>query len=383
MTVSTRLGVFAMAALLGLVIACGGGDEPAAPSLSPSATPAPVATLTPTPPPLPTVVPPPTFDLADYRNGDEVANLMVGLGPERPFPPELLDDAPELPKEEAATRWKEFLTETRVFELRIGEIWSVIDYCQKTGTLQYSPNKPHGGNWFVGLHFTWDVKSTEYSEWNKPRLVWPNPVGLERAAFVNRSYSGVSGGRLLPPDEGGSPSMSGVDTRDVALRAFDHPGCEEIPPVREFSAAQWEVLGLGVRRSILDKIDPEEPQLDPDEAIRRWTETANNITVFFNLNGTPISVYCANGTGIHIGRYVRKARYGITFRWQMIDASAVARNAVWLVWRFDEPLRDEQRILLELEAELDPYIAFLVVENPDCSIEEGRKYIESVNLDAE
>ncbi len=359
-------------AALAMLVACG-SDEGL--SALPAATPEPA---TPTPEPLPTVAPPPPFNLTDYRKGDQVADLIEGLGAERTFPAELLESAPPLPKEEAAALWNQFLSGTRVVELKIGEVWSVTDYCDRTGTLQFSPNKTNGGNWFIGQHIVWDVKPTELAEWNEPRLVWPNPFGKDRANFVLRSdYSGVEGGgKLLPPGDGGRPRTTSGAHGEVEMVVFDHPPCVETTPLREFSAAQFDLLGLGGFNLITEKIKPEDPQLGRDELLRTWQDHLTDITVFMNLNSLPWALFCAGGVGINVGRHDWKFRYGKPFDWRIEDASQVAKNAIWGYMTYEH--NEIVRFLIDVEADLDPYISFLAVKNPDCSIEEGLAYLETV-----
>ncbi len=373
--------IFVPLAALAVLAACGSDEGLAA---LPAATPVP---STPTPEPPPTVAPPPAFNLADYRKGDQVTHLMEGLGSERAFPAELLESAPPLPKEEAAALWRQFLSGTRVVEVKIGEVWDVTDYCDRTGTLQFSPNKENGGNWFIGMHIVWDVAPTEYAEWNEPRLVWPNPTGADRANFVLRSdFSGVKGGgKLLPPGEGGRPRLSSGDFGEVELVVYDHPQCVEITPLREFSAAQYDLLGFGEFSLISEVIKPEDPQLPRDELLRTWMEFVTDITVFLNLQGTPWAQMCGgaprgefSGEGINISRYEWKFLYGSRYTWHLTDARQVAKNAIWLFVTFED--NTQWQYLIDIERDLDPYIAFLPVKNPDCSIEQGLAYLETVEV---
>ena len=356
--------------LLVVFIACGSDEGLAAlPTLTPE----------PTTQPLPTVAPPPPLILTDYRKSDQVVDLIEGLGSERAFPPELLPSAPPLPKEEAAALWNQFLSGTRVVELKIGEVWDITDYCERTGTLQFSPNRGNGGNWFIGMHIVWDVKPTEFAEWNEPRLVWPNPTGLDRANFVLRSdYSGTEGGgKLLPPGEGGRPrKISG--SSEVELAVFDHPECVEITPLREFSATQFELLGIGEFNLITEVIQPDDPQLSRDELLRIWRDHITDTTTFLNLNGTPWALFCAGGKGINVSRYDWKFRYGNPFDWRIEDARQVAKNAIWIYLTYEH--NDREQFLVDVELALDPYISFLPVKNPGCSREEGLAYLETVEV---
>ena len=70
------------------------------------------------------------FDLADYRNGEQVADLLEGLGPERGFPVALLDSSPELTPEESEKLWTDYLKNSRVVRVRRDQVKFVVDYCE-------------------------------------------------------------------------------------------------------------------------------------------------------------------------------------------------------------------------------------------------------------
>lgn len=251
------------AALLILVFACGGDDAPAVPTVVPAATPV----------PLPTVVPPPPFSASDYTNGDEVKQLLNGLGPERSFPPELMDGAPVLANNEAAGLWEGFLMNTRTIEVKrdlvlgIGRITSVSDNCGGTGefntfTILYSP--PDG--YYEGASGIWDAIHDEFSLWNRPR--WMNPTGAQEwRVFVSRGLAAVTGPTLSPPASDGIATVAGGLEGVRELRVFDHPECEEVEPAQSLAPDVWQLLGYDSIRPLPPELSADAPQMSPEDVV--------------------------------------------------------------------------------------------------------------------
>ena len=106
--------------------------------------------------------------------------------------------------------------------------------------------------------------------------------------------------------------------------------------------------------------------------------------VFYNLQGTPSLVLCADGTGVAVGRYGAKNLYGGTFTWGLEDARHIAKNAVFFIAEIDiygGRVPVELSYFLDVEAQVGPYVGRLIgMANPDCSIEQGLAYLETVEV---
>jgi hypothetical protein len=231
----------------------------------------------------------------------------------------------------------------------------------------------------VGEHSTWRVAHTEFTDWNTPRLVEPNPGGGNRYSFLSRNYSGIGGAWLIPPEDGAGPRSKSGSESD--LRVFDHPGCVEITPATEISASQWALLfPTGVSPRIDEIIPIDSPQLAAADVVKAWESVTSDVVLFYNLNKTPHTFFCADGTGIEIGRYFSRENYGKSFRWHFEDARQVVKNAAWLKIDYDDSNLSSRQILTDIEAMVDPYSQIIGLASEDCSIETGVAYLESIDL---
>ena len=61
-------------------------------------------------------------------------------------------------------------------------------------------------------------------------------------AWFARGLDGVNGGVLNPPEADGLPTLVASLGKGGNMRVFDHPDCEEVIPLTDFSSGQWEVL---------------------------------------------------------------------------------------------------------------------------------------------
>ena len=387
-----------LAGLTLTAVACGGGDSPglsANPTVDEVSTSTPPSPLTadtaapsdPTPTnsatsaspstgdpaPVATLELPEPFDPADYYNGDDIAKFLDDLGSERGVPAALADGAPELERDVVTGMWADFLRNSRVFEVKRDRIVWVIDNCVKTKTVMFDGESGR----FEGLNTQWSIRHTEYGEWNRPRLVEPNPMFRDRAAFLRDDYDRVSGGVLtILPEEKLAHYGSGSD--ETTLRVFDHPNCKEIAPILAYSPAQWDLLGIGVSHRILDYLSVEEDQLPPDEWEERWHEALSDIVIFRNLNeGELFMISCADGTGFNLDRFDETRLDGKPMTWQVVDGSDYARNAAWIIMDYTDPddpfFAHREQLLIDLESLHDPYIAVLANALPGCSVELGEQ----------
>ena len=127
--------VLALCALL-IVASCSEDSLPAATavvtSTAQSDTPQPDPTAMPAEDAVPLLAwnPPPSLDLVQYVNGDQITHPMDGIGPERAFPRELMNGAPELPKAKAVKLWTNLLMKSRVVRTKLNLIVEVVDYSE-------------------------------------------------------------------------------------------------------------------------------------------------------------------------------------------------------------------------------------------------------------
>ncbi len=361
-----------LAALAMLAVACG--------SEGTAATAMPTDSLTATIAPSPWNEPRSLLSPADYANGGEIAHLVDGLGPERAFPSELLSTSEPLSQDEGAAAWKGFLDGGRVFQVASGKVREVRDFCGRVATYRYSPDHIEGGNWFIGEHVPWSVEFAGFDQWNKPRLVRTDNLE-ERQRLLSRGWGAITGFTLFPPAGDDLPSLEGGGFGRVDLRVFEIPDCIEIQPLRQFTTGQWEVLDLGEWKNIADFIDPEAPQLDEEAVLDGWEKALGDNLVYMNIQGIPSLFVCADGTGIVVARYGSKELYGRSFTWRLEDARDVAKNAVFVITEMDLYASGsiiDQNYFLDVESQLDPYYGFIAVASPDCSIDQGMEYLETV-----
>jgi len=320
------------------------------------------------------------FFAADYLNAGKVLNLLETLGDEKELPVALTDDAEPIARDAAEQMWTTFLQRTRVVATKNGFIQKVLDYCDNTVTDLYMRRD---GGWLNGRNGAWLVRHDDYTEWNKPRLVTRNPTGTTRAAYLRSAYDGMEGGPLTI-DVSRKLVLHGAGVDQLELRIFDHPQCEDVVPVNEYSPDRWEILGIGDSKHVLDEIPLDEPQLDEDELLRRWNSILDGVVVFANMQGGEMSgVYCGDGTGFNTNRYAEKHVYGLPFKWRVENGESIAKNAVWLITEYFDPsdplLSPVSRILVDIEAQTDPYQSVVLAELSDCSADVGHDYLNTVS----
>ncbi len=337
---------------------------------------------------------PDPFDIGRYTNADEVRHLADGLF-KKPFPRELTDDALEVPPEQASTTWEEFLLNTRVFRAIGNEITVVEEFCggtgdRNTGTNLYSPNAPFGGNWYIGAQFTWVISPRDGSAWNHAALSYrpgPPPLSLEPG-----------------PNGPVSPTMAMDGTQSTEeIVVLDHPECQEVIPIKEFTAAQLDLVGVAGLGDLRVKpfppeLLPDSPQLPTDELIKVWSDYFEQVLILDNFTGLPATLACDRGSVMVLNRYASPNRLGIIEAKVYEDARDTRKNAIRVLHSFVGPERvgpgeplivdhdgDGKSVTLwplfwettDPASPLDPYSAFTAFETgPDCSYERGFEYVK-------
>lgn len=347
------------------------------------------------------VTPPPPFMLSDHENGDDVAHLLSGVGPEKTFPPELLDSAPVLSHEEAARKWQQFLLNTRIFRLDDRGVNEVQDHCggeglSPTSTLKYIRDL----GWVAESKYRWDVEPQVESAWNRPVFSF-GPV----RDTVNPPESGIP----ISVDRNFRGARS-----QLTLRIFSHSDCEEIIPITIFTAAQLDLigataLGAGALRSFPRELLPDSPQLEEGELFRVYREFFDRVVIIDNFTALPVTYSCGDDSAMVLNQYGGPGRLGrIEYGWWE-DAREVYKNAIrirhaflgrdpslaggllgepveidhdgdgttiTLIPTFDEISNPSQR--------LDPYAAYSTYDvGEDCSYEKGLEYVEKLIRDKE
>ncbi len=353
-----------------------GQDSPAAAPATP--TPAPAATST----PLPTL-PLPPFDLADYANGDEIAEFMEGLGEERPFPAELYAGAPELPEEEVTRLVSEFLADSRVVyvlkRFRDTNVDLIVDYCDNelSVVIYLRPDKPRSVGEFTGAVNPWSVEHTEITEWNRPYIAG-DPF-VSRLVYFTRGWDGVGAPIIRESDGPGLARISGDNEGHV--RVFSNPDCSDPQVLTEADPLVWNLLNVGEAFEWPEELEPASPQLDPETVERTWKEAFRNVLVFDNLNGFP-SEYVCGDRGVVVGRW-DIGILGEPYTFTLEDASDVYPNSAIFYRHFDNADLGIGQVLTLLPEEDQFFQQIFAVELTDCSIEEGVALAENVRAELE
>lgn len=328
---------------------------------------------------------PPPFDIRDYENGNDVAELLSEAGDERAFPAELLPDSPELPLELARALATNYLNDTRIVLVKQAfrdiRIEAVVDYCDNgTREIKYLRTKTGPGP-FANAEFRategwkteWLIAHTDLTPWNEPYVAGLFDAG--RAAFISRGWDATPVLRFKSPGPDGLFKLLSRDTNQHA-RVFDNPNCADPPPVLEYTPTQWSLIGLERMLQFPEGQTIADSQIDPGELVASYDQRFMNITTFSNLNAEPFLFFCDNHRGVVLGK--NSAKFGEVFTWRIKDGSDIAPNGVWIIYEYDNTNWGAEHEFLFQEAEYNPLRAVVAAEIEDCSIERGLEYVDAV-----
>jgi hypothetical protein len=394
MRISTAL--IGLMTLLGITAACGSGGADATPTSElqnyPAVESTPMKTVSAVQTPLATLEPVinvptlPPFDIGEFSNSDDIANFMGEVGKEKVLPSELHSTAPELSTNQAAEILREFLADTRVVTvektLRETRVKRIEDYCDngvritiylRPGGLSFTDRQLGAAQRYIGLKVLWTVEHSDITAWNEPYIAG-SETGNMHISFT-RGWDGMGFPQLFPSNQDGYVRL-GYDS-DEHIRVFDHPNCDDPLPVLEYSPDQWQVLGLGAHKKYPEELRTDQPQLDEETLLALWDETWKNTMSFDNLSGLPFLMMCEDHQAIDVNPY--NQTFGEVFSWHLEDGREINTNGVWMAKKSDNrnyaQIAPEYRDLRHID---DPYRQVIILDLPDCSIENGLAYVESI-----
>lgn len=324
----------------------------------------------------------PAIDLADYVNGDDISEFVDQVGDEKPFPVALMDGQPELSREDAASLVAEYFADTRVVFFKEGlrdtSVQRIMDFCDNGVAINlFSGAGLVGRNDIAGRLRGWGVGHGEFSEWNTPFLT---TLGAdETISFIALGYDGVRGIPRFNPAGENTFTRIGSNPRDF-VRVFDYQDCPDPLPILELPQQAWELLGVGEYIQFPDDLLYTSPQLERDELVSRFEDWFTNLVSFENLSGIPIVQYCADRRGVILSPY--NPNFGRVFEWRITDSSHSWPNMITIEYDFRsggfETLGGE---LFFLGPDGNNFRPIAAASNPECSVEEGIEYAESIRAD--
>lgn len=375
--------------LMAAAVACGSSpgavesDDQA--GAAPSPTTASSATSTPAPETTasvddeaPTVEPPPPFDPGDYSNGEKARPFIEAVGEERIFPSELMHGQPELPDNLSAALATEFLNDSRVVYflrgLRDTSIQRIVDYCDNSVLINIFADGLVNIREIPGRLFTWRIAHSDSTAWNTPFIA---ALGAEQSlSFLALGVDGVRGtSRLNPPGTNGFPRIGANPLEFV--RVFDNPGCPDPQPLLTLPSVAWDILGVGEYISFPEEIIYTSPRLEPGVLVDKFDQWFTNLVSFENLTGLPIVQYCSDHRGVNLFPF--HSKFGKEFEWRIVDASHLWPNAIWIRYEnYKDGVTPDSQELFFLGPDGETFRPIAAASNPECSIEEGLEYVETI-----
>ncbi len=373
-----RVVKIALSAVLALAAACSSADEPSRDTSqdAPTATPTAVTVSSTVTSPAAPIAPPP-FNPDDYANGNEIIGLIAEVGPERPYPSELLPDSPELPNDLAKALAEDFLNDSRVVITMVGfrdeTVDFVEDYCDNgvKRTIYVRPDLE--ADTFMGFVRHWTVAHTSSTDWNSPYIT--SGYHLRNPDFYTFGIDGLGFPRLGGPDEVGKARFGYRNH----VHVFDNPACADPIQLTAFDSTQWELLDLGELVSWPDELRPSSPQLEPRILERMWEEEYVNILVFDNLNGYPRGYTCED-QGVMLNRISPQA-IGKVYDWSIEDGSEIANNGAWFIYDYHDPGIGTEREFFFVPDDDEFHPDVFAVEINDCSIEDGLAIADQIRAE--
>ncbi len=378
--------------VIALVIACGSGDEPnaepdsdSAAITTPEKSPAEPTRSAPAPTPTAsTVTRPdlPAFDLANFENGDEIAELIAEVGEERAYPAELLIGSPELPIEEARALLEDYLSDSRIVfirrQIRHSEIDTVDDFCDNGMAVRtWHSSTQYRQESSIGFVYPWSIAHTDITPWNQPYVTTDDFV--RNHLYQLWGFDALGYSSLRPPQEDGLVRYGAG--RDVHIRVFDNPGCADPALATDLDPLAWDLLKIGQLVSWPEELRISAPQLPPTELVAIWKEAHTDILTYNNLNGFPYAYNCG-GRAVMVSRN-RPDMIGEVYSWSIEEAADVINNGVWYIYDWDDPAFDEEKELMFVPAEQEFHQGVFAAQLTNCSIEEGLALADQIRAELE
>jgi hypothetical protein len=329
-----------------------------------------------------------SFDSAEFLNGEDAEEFIREVGREKVYPSALMNGAPTLSENEARELVVEYLSDTRVVLIEEGfrgsNIELIMDFCdngvREKVFIGFSVKdiRDRPGNRLI-----WSVEHTGLTQWNSPYITGSH--NENRTGYLATGWDATNPDVLWPPDSNGKVRL-GPD-RNQYIRVFDHPECPDPQPVLTQGADQWQLLGLGEMIEFPEVLRDTEPRATGQELEQIWTDVFTDLVSFSNLEGYPIAMWCANGTGMILSPYAEDRDYGREWTWHMEDASDIHPNSIWIVYHLANDGVEKEFLTVANDDSRAHHLShgdhrrIVAARTSDCDLEKGAILAEQVKED--